>query len=94
MAKNDGGPAFARGGCNWTEDHGDGAWSQEGMSLRDYFAAKAMQAAFSGAGARMVADRDSRYDETNWAQVVALNAYEMADAMLAQRQKPEDPDGK
>ncbi|WP_278984586.1 hypothetical protein [Sphingobium yanoikuyae] len=56
-----------------------------GMMLRDYFAAKAMAAAFAGPGARMIADRDDRYDETNWAQVVAANAYEMADAMLAHR---------
>ena len=57
-----------------------------GMSLRDYFAAKAMQAAFAGEGAQMVADIDERYDGTNWAKVVASNAYEMADAMLAARE--------
>lgn len=56
-----------------------------GMTLRDYLAAKAMQAAFAGPGARMVADRDDRYDETNWAYIVASNAYEMADAMLKAR---------
>jgi hypothetical protein len=60
-----------------------------GMSLRDYFAAKAMQSMTAGPGARMVADRDGRYDETNWAEVVAMNAYEIADAMLAHRQKAE-----
>lgn len=57
------------------------------ITLRDWFAGLAMQAAFAGEGARMVADRDERYDETNWAEVVALNAYEMADAMLAAREK-------
>lgn len=63
------------------------ARAASGMTLRDYFAAKAMQACFAGEGARVVADRDQRYDETNWAQVVAANAYEMADAMLAERAK-------
>lgn len=58
----------------------------EGMTLRDYFAAKVMQSIFAGQGARMVADRDQRYDETNWAEVVAKNSYEMADAMLKERE--------
>jgi hypothetical protein len=57
----------------------------EGMRLRDYFAAKAMQAMCAGDGARQVADRDERYDETNWSFIVATNAYEMADAMLLAR---------
>lgn len=56
-------------------------------SLRDDFAGRAMQSIFAGEGARMVADRDARYDETNWVEVVASNAYEMADAMLAERNK-------
>jgi hypothetical protein len=58
-----------------------------GMTLRDYFAAKVMQAIVAGDGARMVAARDGRYDETNWGQIVAANAYEMADAMLTHRAK-------
>lgn len=76
---NDGGPAFPV-----PDAYDDDA---DGMTLRDYFAAKAMLAIFAGPGARTVADRDSRYSETkgNWAQVVALNAYEMADAMLLER---------
>lgn len=57
------------------------------VSLRDDFAGRAMQAAFAGEGARMIANRDGRYDQSNWAHVVALNAYEMADAMLAVRNK-------
>ena len=56
-----------------------------GMTLRDYFAAAAMQAIFGGVGAQQVAERDRRYDGTNWAEVVAKNAYEMADAMLKAR---------
>jgi hypothetical protein len=82
---DDGGPAFP---CSWIET--DPNFPPEhlmhpGLSLRDYFAGQAMQAIFGGVGARDVADRDRRYDETNWAEVVAANAYEMADAMLAER---------
>jgi hypothetical protein len=45
-----------------------------GMTLRDYFAAKAMQADLVG------------YDGEMWARV-AKQAYEMADAMLKERAK-------
>ena len=55
--------------------------------LRDWFAGLAMQRIFAGAGATVVAARDKRYDETNWADVVADNAYEMADAMMKRRLK-------
>lgn len=58
---------------------------EKGMTLRDYFAAKAMQSICAGEGARMVADRDGRYNETNWAEIVAKNSYEFADAMLKER---------
>ena len=86
--KEDGGPAFpgdfpVYGSIGQLMDH----LNNEGMSLRDYFAAKVMQTIYAGNGARMVADRDKRYDETNWDEVVALNAYEMADAMLEARKK-------
>jgi len=59
------------------------------FTLRDYFAAKAMQSMTAGPGAQMVADRDGRYDETNWAYIVASNAYAIADAMIeARKEKP------
>ncbi len=78
-----GGPAFP--GTRTDRQHAPG------MSLRDWLAGLAMQAAFAGPGAQVIADRDSRYDETNWAEVVAANAYEMADAMLAERTKNDKP---
>lgn len=92
MAKKTGGPAFPVEveyndgepiGRQTSPVHGFAT----GLSIRDWFAGQAMQAMFAGPGARDVADRDDRYDETNWAQVVASNAYEMADAMLAERAK-------
>ena len=75
----DGGSAFPNDGSH-ANNHPEG-----GMSLRDWFAGLAMQASFAGHGAQQLADRDDRYDETNWSEVVAANAYEMADAMLKAR---------
>lgn len=50
-----------------------------GMDLRDYFAAKAMQA--------LITSRHNDYERGNYDEdVVALNAYLMADAMLAERE--------
>jgi hypothetical protein len=65
---NTGGPAFP--------SHGSmGEVAHEGMTLRDYFAAKAMQSYLNGD------DRDSfTYDE--WAKA----SYQMADAMLKARE--------
>ncbi len=86
----DGGPAFPvlttltdKGKLAGLQTGPSSGW-ETGLSIRDYFAAKAMQAAFCS---DTVAARDGRYDETNWAEVVALNAYEMADAMLKERAK-------
>jgi hypothetical protein len=50
-----------------------------GMTLRDYFAAKAMQAVITGYATQNKVDSYSDY----WAGF----AYEMADAMLAEREK-------
>lgn len=50
----------------------------EGMTLRDYFAAAAMQAIITANGT-------FDYDE----EPVALNAYRMADAMLKKRERGE-----
>lgn len=50
---------------------------QQGMSLRDYFAAKALQAAYS------LERTHDEYDE----QCVAEEVYKMADAMLEERKK-------
>ena len=63
-----GGPAFPilQDGCQFPR--------AEGMTLRDYFAAKAMQSSL------LDKDRDS-FTFEQWAQA----SYEMADAMLAAR---------
>ncbi len=68
MSTETGGPAFPT--------HPDGALINDGMTLRDYFAAKAMQACLQNA-------RPEDTDEPliTWAQ----DAYDMADAMLKAR---------
>ena len=77
MSKGDGGAAFPSPGVvigYETNERQQGAY--EGMSLRDYFAAKAMQGICS--------------HHDNWGLMqngIAKHAYEMADAMLAERAK-------
>ena len=72
MSANTGGPAFPQ--------HVAPAYRQEpeiwGMTLRDYFAAKAMVG---------LVVTDPR--ETSAAYEIATYAYELADAMLAERDK-------
>ena len=69
----DGGPAFPGA---------EGMWP--GMTLRDYFAAKAMHGFCSGpeGGINPVPGMD--YD---WLQATSRVAYEMADAMLKAREQ-------
>lgn len=80
-APKDGGPAFPVSTGNASEGHQDGhsTWQFPGMTLRDYFAAKAMQG--------MVA-----HDPESFARVgevigeaIARQAYSVADAMLDAR---------
>jgi len=56
---------------------------QDGMTLRDYFAAKVMPAVYADYCA---AARTLGFDE-DWKMGIALDAYQMADAMLAERNK-------
>ena len=80
----DGGPAFPR-------PQAPLSFGSEGMSLRDYFAAKAMQAELTTCGAPGEAcDALVRTCEALGQEPVermALNAYEMADAMLKAREQ-------
>lgn len=81
MSKNNGGPAFPRPKSpNGEYTDSDVPGAQTGMSLRDYFAAKAMQG-FS-ASPSMIDSNDSRA-----IAYVAAASYSMADAMLAERAK-------
>ena len=85
--RNDGGPAFpGKRFENVSSYIGDQEVktaqeiSYPGMSLRDYFAAKAMQGLLASETAR---DPDRMRD----ADHVAKYSYEQADAMLAEREK-------
>lgn len=70
----DGGPAFPRA-------HGGGmASAQNGMSLRDWFAGQALAGKLAGAPNNI----------SYYAPAIAYDAYVMADAMLAAREKPVD----
>lgn len=78
MTQNDGGPAFPVSTSNETNGHQDGpnTWQFPGMSLRDYFAAAAMQ----GTGAQP--------ESGSWpAEGIAKAAYQQADAMLKAREQ-------
>ena len=66
MSNNTGGPAFPA-------HHFDLAEGEHGMTLRDYFAAKAMQGMLSG---KLINTKTA---------VIAQDCYAMADAMLKAR---------
>lgn len=77
--KNDGGPAFARAESTSHVRYGD-TEAQDGMSLRDYFASKAMQG-FCANSSHMVTDGQHEFKNA------AVAAYLLADAMIAERDK-------
>lgn len=90
--KKDGGAAFPRpagwNGLNSIDEH-SGNDAEEGMSLRDYFAAKAMHAELNTAGA-LEGPRDALVEAATKAgrsveDQIAFNSYELADAMLRGR---------
>ena len=76
MSKDTGGPAFPEQGLSGLPN-GDVIYGREGMTLRDYFAAKAMQGLLS---AHFCSDEYT-------SEVIAATAYQMADAMLTERAK-------
>ena len=70
---NTGGPAFPTPTHNLNND---------GMTLRDYFAAKAMQTLL---GSEYTSEHGLH---EGWMDAMAHEAYMVADAMLKQREKP------
>lgn len=66
---NNGGPAFPVPGWKGDADF-------NGMTLRDYFATKAIEGAASG---------DGGLPDSSYCQLIAKRAYELADAMLKAR---------
>jgi len=81
---DDGGPAFPCEVDSTQPLHrqvGNTIWQTYGLTMRDYFAAKAMQALIAS---RSIDHENGYYDE----DVVGDSAYAMADSMLATRSKP------
>ena len=89
--KNDGGPAFPR--PNSTDEHSQPcnvSYAEDGMSLRDWFAGKALQ------GILAVPDVDSQsipgkegdvLEISDWVEYLPQVAYDYADAMLVARER-------
>lgn len=83
---NDGGPAFPekrqvhRAGYATSEFHPVG-----GMTLRDYFAAKALQGLLSCAGPVIKANDNGTFEYLRGRDALPGLAYEYADAMLKAR---------
>lgn len=76
-----GGPAFPTGSWEYDGQNNVLPYQEEGMTLRDYFAAKAMPSVYSG---YCESARKLGFDE-DWELGVAIDAYRMADAMLKAR---------
>ena len=68
-------------GCSTEE----GSYLQTGIELRDYFAAKAMQALLTTVDSRSKNADLAGYDVNEY---VATYSYEVADAMMKERDKP------
>lgn len=78
---DDGGPAFPIPPCG-TGDPRDGMTTgSDGISIRDYFAAKAMQG-------MLASDSEDKISAWQNPEKAAAWAYQFADAMIARRAKP------
>lgn len=60
---------------------------QQGMTLRDYFAAKAIQGMLSNEKMTELFAKKAEYINYKWENVMSHNAYALADTMLNERQK-------
>jgi hypothetical protein len=81
---NTGGPAFPMTGMDFRNGQQVEAVHQRGMTLRDYFAAKAMQAHIAASWVALGKAHATNTDAIN--PIIAMAAYETADAMLKARE--------
>lgn len=82
MNKDNSGPAFP------THHFESAKWTEQGMTLRDYFAAKAMQAALTSDAAMQVFGAGDAMDSgKRAAEWAAESAYYVADCMLKAREQ-------
>jgi hypothetical protein len=88
MTNEDGGPAFPRAaghnGIKNFEEHHESS-EQDGMTLRDYFAAKAMAAPWSDALSALLGSNESGIADEECLAFFSANCYALADAMLKAR---------
>ena len=77
MSKNNGGTAFPTPGTFWDAGNQSQCEADDGMTMRDYFAAKAMQGLTQWKYGNV----------TMTTKETAELAYKMADAMIAERSK-------
>ena len=77
MSNKDGGPAFPQEHLRLTNGVIEGG--EKGMTLRDYFAAKAMQIHGTALSDMAVTSEEA------WDELVSKRAYKTADAMLKAR---------
>lgn len=77
---NDGGPAYP---IHTPENHRSNAYTDYGMTMRDFFAGQALQCL------RVTVESVQAYENnfTIFPDQVARHAYEIADAMIAERSK-------
>lgn len=83
MNKDNGGPAFPLG----LESFGGSQAFELGMTLRDYFAAKALSGLMANYAFLARCREDGARENIGFDTLVATGAYLMADAMLAERTK-------
>ena len=87
MSKSDGGPAFPQNKDSWLAT-ANGALPPMGASLRDYFAAAALMGNLEqGIEDDMAGSSPDRDAWWHPARKLAKRAYQIADAMLAERNK-------
>jgi hypothetical protein len=79
---NTGGPAFPV--LHWIS--GESTSAEEGMTLRDYFAAKALSTILGQYDFTFFEDDEKAQPEDTLALCLARNSYTMADAMLKARE--------
>ena len=77
LTQKNGGPAYP------TYYHPTEGFDREGMTLRDWFAGQAMAGILSG-------NPSTTINQDDLVKVLSVSAYGIADAMLAQREKPND----
>ena len=85
--KNDGGPAFPVNGSDLDAPNEIVSMGLSGMSLRDYFAAKAMQALTQSEQFLREASEWRKIDGEDVEDAIAGSAYDLADAMLKAREQ-------